>query len=345
MRQRICTLIVAALCGAAAAATAQTTPQTAPQAGPQAPGQASNSDAARLLSDFQNFGPHRAFVVSPDGRASWWAGVSGPDPGPAIASALKRCLERTKQDCKLHIVNNYTVTGHDWRELVPARAVGAVDIGRLRPQPYWSMRGPQLASGLLVWSHGYMAGRNSTESPPQSWVGHFTHLGYDLYRFDREWIADWASDATALADAVARAKAMGYRRVILAGQSAGAWVSLAALQRGAAADGVISIAAAHHGTVEKMRDQTRARSEWQRLLEGIKRGPRLIVVNFADDAYDVGGRMDDARSILARNGVDAEIIDAPEGFKGHGAADSTFSRKFGACFAAFIEKGKRQAPC
>jgi pimeloyl-ACP methyl ester carboxylesterase len=138
---------------------------------------------------------------------------------------------------------------------------------------------------------------------------------------------------------------MGYRRVILAGQSAGAWVSLAALQQGAAADGVISIAAAHHGTVDKMRDQARARAEWQRVLEGIKRGPRVIVVNFADDAYDVGGRMNDARSILARNGVEAEIIDAPEGFKGHSAADSTFSRKFGACFAIFIETGKKQPPC
>ncbi len=336
MRQRITTLLVAAVFGVSAAAQAQ-----AP-----APAQALNSEAARLLSDFQSAGPHRAFVVSPDGRASWWAGASGADPALAIASALKRCLERTQQECKLHIVNNYTVAGHDWRELAPARSVGAVDIGRLRPQPYWSMRGPQLATGLLVWSHGYRAGRNSTESAPQSWVGQFTRLGFDLYRFDREWITDWASDATALADAVAKAKAMGYRRVILAGQSAGAWVSLAALQRGAAADGVISIAAAHHGTVEKMRDLTRARSEWQRVLEGIKHGPRLIVVNFADDAYDVGGRMDDARLILARNGVEAEIIDAPEGFKGHGAAaDSSFSRKFGACFTAFIETGKKQAPC
>ena len=43
-----------------------------------------------------------------------------------------------------------------------------------------------------------MAGKNSTESTPQSWIGRFTRLGYDLYRFDREWIADWASDATAL---------------------------------------------------------------------------------------------------------------------------------------------------
>lgn len=336
MRQRITTLLVAAVFGVSAAAQAQ-----AP-----APAQTLNREAARLLSDFQSAGPHRAFVVSPDGRASWWAGASGADPALAIASALKRCLERTQQECKLHIVNNYTVAGHDWRELAPARSAGAVDIGRLRPQPYWSMRGPQLATGLLVWSHGYRAGRNSTESAPQSWVGQFTRLGYDLYLFDREWITDWASDATALADAVAKARAMGYRRVILAGQSAGAWVSLAALQRGAAADGVISIAAAHHGTVEKMRDLTRARSEWQRVLEGIKHGPRLIVVNFADDAYDVGGRMDDARSILARNGVEAEIIDAPEGFKGHGAAaDSSFSRRFGACFTAFIETGKKQAPC
>jgi pimeloyl-ACP methyl ester carboxylesterase len=304
-----------------------------------------NTEAARLLSDFLNFGPHRAFVVAPDGRASWWAGAGGPDPTFAITSALKRCQERTKQECKLHVVNNYTVTGHDWRELAPARSVGAVDIGRLRPQPYWSMRGPQLATGLLVWSHGYMAGRNSTESAPQPWVGQFTRLGYDLYRFDREWITDWASDAAALADAVAKAKAMGYRRVILAGQSAGAWVSLAALQRGAAADGVISIAAAHHGVVEKMRDQTRARSEWQHVLEGIKRGPRVVVVNFADDAYDVGGRMDDARSIFAKTGVDADIIDAPEGFKGHNAADSTFARKFGHCLTAFIETGKKQPPC
>ena len=83
---------------------------------------------------------------------------------------------------------------------MPARAADAPDIGRLRPQPYWSMRGPQLATGLIVWSHGYMAGKNATDSAPQSWVGRFTRLGYDLYRFDREWISDWASDATALAD-------------------------------------------------------------------------------------------------------------------------------------------------
>lgn len=305
-----------------------------------------NAEAARSLSEFQNLGPHRAFVIGADGRASWYVGVGGADPGNAVNSALKRCEERGKPPCILHVVNNYTVTGADWRAQVPARAADAPDIGRLRPEPYWSMRGPRLATGLIVWSHGYMAGRNATDSAPQTWVGRFTRLGYDLYRFDREWIVDWSGDATALADAVRKAREMGYRRVVLAGQSAGAWVSLAALARGAPVDGVISIAAAHHGEVSKMRDTTRARSDWQNVIAALKPGPRVVVVNFADDTYDVGGRMADARSAFARSGLDAVIIDSPEGFKGHGAAgDSNFARKFGGCIESFINKGTKQPPC
>jgi pimeloyl-ACP methyl ester carboxylesterase len=305
-----------------------------------------NSAAARSFADFQNFGPHRAFVLSPQGKPMWWAGAAGPDPGGVIAAALKRCADQAKEACILHVVNNYTVTGQNWRELVPARAVDAPDIGRLRPEPYWSMRGPQLAAGLIVWSHGYMAGKNSTESAPQPWIGRFTRLGYDLYRFDREWIADWAGDATSLAAAASKARQLGYRRILLAGQSAGAWVSVAALQRGAAVDGVISIAAAHHGTVDKMRDTTRARADWQHMIEALKPGPKLVLVNFADDAYDVGGRMADARKVFARSGVDALIVDDPPGFKGHGAgSDFAFARKFGPCIQGFIEKGTRHAPC
>ena len=308
---------------------------------------APDAATARVYGDFLSVGPHRAFVVGGDGKPYWYAGVSGPDPSNAIASALKRCAERSPEPCRLQTVNNVTVSGVDrWREEVPARSPDAPDLGRVRPAPYWSMRGPQLANGLVVWSHGYQAGRNATESAPQAWIGRFTRLGYDLYRFDREWIADWASDATALAEAMRKARALGYRRIVLAGQSAGAWVSLAALARGAPVDGVISIAAAHHGEVKKMTDTTRARSEWQHVLKAIRPGARIVVVNFAADDYDVGGRMADARQIFTKTGVAAEIIDGPEGFSGHGAgANFAFARKFGACLQAFIEQGTRQKPC
>jgi pimeloyl-ACP methyl ester carboxylesterase len=123
-------------------------------------------------------------------------------------------------------------------------------------------------------------------------------------------------DATQLVDAVRQARAMGYRRVILAGQSAGGWVSMAATMRGAPVDGVISVSAAHHGEVKNMSDVSRARSEWQQVVRGIRPGPRLVVVNFRDDTYDVGGRMDDAKAAFAASGVDAIVISNPEGFTG-----------------------------
>jgi hypothetical protein len=303
-----------------------------------------NDQAATAFSAFRNMGPHRAFVVGPDGSGNWWTGAR--DPQRAVDSALKQCEERTKGTCTLQAVNNYSVGPGDWRKFVPVRAIDAPDIGRLQPQPYWSMRGPQLAAGLIVWSPGYEEGRDSTEQVPDRWVGWFANRGYDLYRFDRHWVADWASDATVLASAMSEARKAGYRRILLAGQSAGAWVSLAALYRGAAADGVISVAAAHHGTVEETSTADRARLDWQYLVEGLKPGPRIALVNFADDPFDVGGRMEVARRTFAKSHVDAMIIDSPAGYKGHSAGTGTsFSLKFGDCLQEFILLGKRESPC
>jgi hypothetical protein len=70
---------------------------------------------------------------------------------------------------------------------------------RLEIEPHWENKGPQAAAGLIVWSHGYMSGKDNTASAPQGQVANFTRQGYDLYRFDREWIRDWPGDATAAA--------------------------------------------------------------------------------------------------------------------------------------------------
>jgi pimeloyl-ACP methyl ester carboxylesterase len=301
------------------------------------------ADAQKAYDDYQRLGPHRAFATAPNGQGYLRAGSSGADPARAVDAALKSCEERAKSKCSLYAVNNIVLNGRDWKAAQPPMLA---PIGRLRPQPYWENKGPQAAAGLIVWSHGYMSGKNSTVNAPQGQVAYFTGAGYDLYRFDREWIRDWPGDATALAEAVRQARAMGYRRVVLAGQSAGAWVSMAAVLRGAQADGVISVAAAHHGQVKDMRDVSLARSEWQQIVRGIKPGPRLVVVNFTGDDYDVGGRMDDARAAFAASGVQALVISDPPGFKGHGAAnDNAFPRRFGACIHAFIETGARQPPC
>jgi pimeloyl-ACP methyl ester carboxylesterase len=301
------------------------------------------ADAQRTYDDFQHLAPHRAFTLAADGKGYLWAGSAGADPSGAIERGLKDCEQRSKSTCTLYAVNNVVLNGRDWKAAAPPLLS---TIGRLRPEPYWANKGPQGAAGLIVWSHGYMQGVDATVSAPQGQVANFTLAGYDLYRFDRQWIRDWPGDATALVEAARQAKSMGYRRVILAGQSAGAWVSMAAAMRGAPADGVISVSAAHHGEVINMTDTSRARSEWQQVVRGIKPGPRLVVVNFVDDSYDVGGRMDDAKAAFAASGVDAIVISNPEGFKGHGAAgNNAFPRKFGTCIYGFIETGTRQPPC
>jgi pimeloyl-ACP methyl ester carboxylesterase len=301
------------------------------------------AEAQRAYAGYQLLAPHKAFAVAADGHAYTWFGASGGEPASAVAGVLKRCAERSKSGCTLYAVNNVVLSGRDWKA---AAAPSLPAIGRLRPEPYWDNKGPQAATGLIVWSHGYMSGRDASQSAPQAQVENFTAAGYDLYRFDRQWIRDWPGDATALVDAVRQAKAAGYRRVILAGQSAGAWVSMAAAMRGAPVDGVISVSAAHHGEVKDMRDVSVARSEWHQIVSGIKPGPRLVVVNFTNDSYDVGGRMDDARAAFAASGVQAEVISNPPGFDGHGGArDGAFGRQYGACIKAFIEQGLRQAPC
>ena len=301
------------------------------------------ADAQRAYEAFQRLGPHRVFMFGADGNAYSWVGASGADPGGAVERGLKSCEERSKSACKLYAVNNVVLDGRDWKAAAPPVLA---NIGRLRSEPYWQNKGPQAAAGLIVWSHGYMLGVDATVSAPQGQVAYFTTAGYDLYRFDRQYIRDWPGDATALADAVRQAKAMGYRRVILAGQSAGAWVSLAATMRGAPVDGVISVSAAHHGEVKDMRDVSVARSEWQQIVRAIKPGPRVIVVIFKDDTYDVGGRTGDASAAFAASGVEFMVLAYPPGFSGHGAANSSdFPRKFGACIHDFIETGARQPPC
>ena len=66
----------------------------------------------------------------------------------------------------------------------------------------------------------------------------------------------------------------------------------------------------------------------------------------ANDRADGEDRMADARTAFAKSGVDAVVIDNPDGFKGHGAAgDLAFARKFGGCIESFIDKGAKQQPC
>lgn len=93
-----------------------------------------------------------------------------------------------------------------------------------------------------------------------------------------------------------------------------------------------------------MRDVSVARSAWQQIIGGTKRGPRVAIVLFTGDTYVVVGRSADAKAAPARNGVGHLVIDQLRNFTGYSAGvAAVFGRTFGACLFSFVETGA--APC
>jgi pimeloyl-ACP methyl ester carboxylesterase len=302
--------------------------------------------AVQAFNEFVTYAPHRAFYIAEDGSGHSWSGTNGETPERAVINGHNNCLERWKKDCRLYAVNNFLIGAHDWREIVQARSPNAVDIGRLRPQPYWGNNGPATAAGLLVWSHDYEEAIDRTASAPGPFVGYFTRAGYDLYRFDRKWTRDSSADATQFADLLRQARANGYKRIVLAGLGAGAWVSLVAAARGAPVDGVVAIAPEFRGETNALTDASTARSEWRKVTASLPTGPRVFVVNFARNAPTTGDYAADARNAFSASGANAVVVADPPDFPDRAALQRTaFGRTYGGCIFRFIDSGARQAPC
>jgi dienelactone hydrolase len=151
--------------------------------------------------------------------------------------------------------------------------------------------------------------------------------------------------AAEVAGAAHRLKQQGYGRIVLAGQSGGAWLSLMAASRSDEIDAVIANAPAYYGVDHP----TYLKNSFILLdhIAAIRRG-RIVIGYFADDPYDPGGRGARSDELLAKHDVPHLIIDQPAGLSGHNAGDSVeFLRRFGACMLAVAGDGPMptQADC
>ncbi len=89
-----------------------------------------------------------------------------------------------------------------------------------------------------------------------------------------------------------------------------------------------------------------AKLDWETIIGDIRSGPKVAIVLFAADDYDVDGRGEIASRQLQANNVDALILDSPTGFRGHGAGFSfRFARTYGHCLVRFLTEGVRASPC
>ena len=201
--------------------------------------------------------------------------------------------------------------------------------------------GPRAALGAVVWSHGTNLDAEAFTAPSPPYLTTLRRGGWDTFRFNRLRVDDSFTDSPRnLKSEVAKLKGVGYRRVVLAGHSSGAWFSAIVADEDDSIDAIVAIAPAVFGCYDP-----RAPENYQRnatlfypLLENVRRA-RVMLFFFAGDDCDPGGRGLRSREILTSRGLANLVIDQPSGLGATNhftAGTASFNRQFGGCILGFI---------
>ena len=197
--------------------------------------------------------------------------------------------------------------------------------------------GGERAQGAVIWSHGRSLRTECSQAPTPDYIGAFREAGWDTFRLNRPSIADTLPEsAAALAGEAEALKHKGYRRVVLAGQSFGAFISLIAAGHTVAVDGVIGTAPAAYGSAQSNPLGYGLNAIRLYDLLGAVRHARVALFFFEGDIFDPGGRAPKADQILVARGLAHLVVDRPAGLPTHWASiGAPFTARFGSCLVAF----------
>lgn len=332
--------VLALLSGPARAGEAQAA-VAAPQpaailASPPGLGQVAQDEYRRFLDD----NTPRAFAVSAEGRVGRGTGESTP---LAREAALSRCTGAGGTGCTIWAEGLAVVAaGHEAAPPAVPPPLRETWNYALVPDRRFLWHGPG-GRGAVVWAHGKTSGQDSRGIEPPAFLRPLNNAGYDVLRFDREPFADDRDRAAGwLRDCLAALRAQGYRRIIVGGQSRGAWNALQVLDTPGLADLVVAVSPAAQGTAGGANLASQD-DEMRRLAAAAAAAPtRLAFVQFADDPFaaDEDARATRIAGLRARLGG-VMLVDRPPGFAGHGAGmEPAFARWFGGCLLGFASDGR-----
>lgn len=280
----------------------------------------------------------RAMAIASNGAfgARWDA----PSLEAAKDTALKNCASNGGTDCAIYAENLDVV----WKgRAAPERVVpGALLTGQhfaFVPDARYFWLPPQSARGVLVWAHGKGDG-DARGLQPQPFVRAFNNAGFDVVRFDRDPRFDEKDDAADwLRGGLADLRKAGFRFVIAAGQSRGAWNVLQVLDKPGLADAVIAMSPAAQGADSPGWQIIEGETALWRVTNAADApAARVVVAQFRGDPFYAEGDKRAALFERLRSRVGKLLlIDRPEGFEGHfGAASSQFAERYGACLLRFV---------
>lgn len=202
-----------------------------------------------------------------------------------------------------------------------------------------ALLGPKEAAGAIIWSHGRSLTREDSTAATPSYVDALRQQHWDAFRFNRlRAVDDLERSPAGLAKAAHQLKLQGYKRVVLAGQSFGAFISLLAAGRSDDVDAVIATAPAAYPPWGAWRpfNALKLYSTLQQI-----RHARIMLFFFRGDEFDPGGRAPRAEAILDDRDLPHAIIDRPAGLESHWAAGTDqFAAGYGECITAFAADDK-----
>ncbi|MBV9814651.1 MAG: alpha/beta fold hydrolase, partial [Alphaproteobacteria bacterium] len=160
--------------------------------------------------------------------------------------------------------------------------LGAAGLGPAFNQP---LLGPDHASGAVVWNHGRSINTEDSDSPTPPYLRVLRDNGWDVLRFNRLRDGDTLTvSARRLVDLVGQLKHKGYHRIVLAGQSFGAFLALMAADASDEVDAVVATSPAAFGNFDEFYDSWRLNAtRLYPLLEKIRRAHVMLFYFHGDD--------------------------------------------------------------
>lgn len=245
---------------------------------------------------------------------------------------------------------NFTEERDYWYK--PAVFPGRSDLSK---HPY----GPGKAKGLVIWNHGYSPDKLAPEKVPPV-MQYFAEAGWDSYHLQRhpiigvskgKPIAGATQDLTTplILHVLERPEVRAYSRIILMGQSRGAFAAIHTGSLKPKIHGILPLSPAAFGDAGKSKEWRQNDTYIRELWEKYKDSGILVAAGFfsGDDWFETqqpNVRGPYAEKRLTELGVANFIINQPtyHDMQGHGGGQSwEFARRFGPCLQQFFETGQK----
>ncbi|MDA0238721.1 MAG: hypothetical protein O3A84_01675 [Proteobacteria bacterium] len=196
--------------------------------------------------------------------------------------------------------------------------------------------GPAKADGVVIYNHGRSRTVDTAAvSRIPNYLEPLYQSNWDLLLLKRPVTGDNRNDATNyLLAAIKQVRDQGYKRIILAGQSAGGWASIDAARK-EKVHAIIATSPAAHGTNDtSVKMGTVAFGD---ILNDIKE-TKVMLFFFNRDPFQTADRGKIAKRILGDRKIEHRIIDHPRGLSGHGAyRRKYFTSRYGPQIRDFVD--------